>query len=394
MQRECLDVLVVGAGAFGAVSALDLAQRGHHVTILDRTTGPHPSASSTDISKMIRMDYGSDVFYHDLADHSLNIWEQWNEEWPKRLYHPEHFLVLAAAPFEPGSFEFESERVLRERGYTPERFNAAQLAAKWPAWNASLYPQGYLSPRGGWAESGAVVSRLLESGRSEGVQFVQGQLDEVLSEGSQVSGVRYRERGGSMNTLTADRVVVAAGAWTPILLPWLEDTLKPIAQPIIHYGVENPYRWQSPIFPPFAADTAGSGWYGFPSLQDGRLKLGHHGNGRVVDPDSRGEVSKEHLDHARSFLRSSLPELANAPVVGTRVCLYCDTFDGDLWIGEDPGRSGLIVAAGGSGHGFKFTPMIGRIVGDVLEKRDNRWLYRFDWRERGEPRKEAARLQI
>ena len=71
MQRECLDVLVVGAGAFGAVSALDLAQRGHHVTILDRTTGPHPSASSTDISKMIRMDYGSDVFYQDVE---IYIW--------------------------------------------------------------------------------------------------------------------------------------------------------------------------------------------------------------------------------------------------------------------------------------------------------------------------------
>ncbi len=394
MQRECLDILVVGAGAFGAVSALELAQRGHQVTILDRTIGPHPSASSTDISKMIRMDYGSDVFYHELADYSLNIWEQWNQEWPKRLYHPERFLVLAAKPFEPGSFEFESERVLRERGYTPERFNAAQLAAKWPAWNVSLYPQGYLSPRGGWAESGAVVSRLLESGRTEGVHFVQGALDEVLSKGSKVSGVSYRALNGSMNTLSVDRVVVAAGAWTPILLPWLEDTLKPVAQPIIHYEVEDPSHWQSPVFPPFAADTSGSGWYGFPSLQDGRLKLGHHGNGRVVDPDSRGEVSEEHLDHARSFLRSSLPKLSDVPVVGTRVCLYCDTFDGDLWIGEDPERSGLIVAAGGSGHGFKFTPMIGKIVGDVLEKRDNRWLYRFDWRERGKPRKEAARLQL
>ena len=88
MQRECLDILVVGAGAFGAVSALELAQRGHQVTILDRTIGPHPSASSTDISKMIRMDYGSDVFYHELADYSLNIWEQWNRGVAEALVSP------------------------------------------------------------------------------------------------------------------------------------------------------------------------------------------------------------------------------------------------------------------------------------------------------------------
>ena len=394
MQRESFDVIVVGAGAFGAVSALELAQRGHRVTLLDRTVAPHPDASSTDISKMIRMDYGSDIFYHELADYSINLWEEWNAEWPRPLYHAEGFLVLAAAPFAPGTFEFESERVLRERGYEPERFNAAQLAQKWPAWNADLYPQGYVSPRGGWAESGAVVSRLLALGRTHGVRFVQGALDKIVSTGSEVSGIRYSTRDGSMKTKKADRVVVAAGAWTPILLPWLVDILKPVAQPIIHYGVENPSRWKSPSFPPFAADTSGSGWYGFPSLQDGRLKLGHHGNGQIVDPNSRGSVSAEHLDFARSFLRSSLPRLADAPVVGTRVCLYCDTFDGDLWIGEDPERSGLVVAAGGSGHGFKFTPMIGKIVADTLEKCENRWLHRFDWRTLGSPRREEARLKL
>ena len=393
MQREPFRIVVVGGGAFGAISALELALRGHHVALLDRSRDPHPQASSTDISKMIRMDYGSDVYYHELAEAALDIWDDWNDSWPRRLYHPEGFLVLSKSPLAPGGFEYESERVLRERGYNPLRFDAAHLRRTWPAWNADHYPEGYVSPRGGWAESGAVVERLLTLGRSAGVRFVQGSFTGLREAGSCVSGVRYRAPDERAETLDADRVIVATGAWTPVLLPWLDSVLTPVAQPIIHYGVDNPGQWQYPVFPPFAADTAGSGWYGFPALDHGRLKLGHHADGRAVEPDARGDVSAEHLELARSFLEESIPSLAEAPVLGTRVCLYCDSFDGDLWIGEDPAREGLIVAAGGSGHGFKFTPMIGRLVADTVEGRDNRWQQRFAWRPLGAARREAARIQ-
>lgn len=393
MDHDPLEIVVVGAGAFGAASALELAMRGHVVTILDRSSDPHPDASSTDISKMIRMDYGSDVFYHELAEASLDVWDRWNEEWPRALFHPEGFLVLAASTMEPGGFEYESLRVLRKRGYEPHHFDAAQLRSRWPAWNADRYPEGYVSPRGGWAESGAVVGRLLQLGRAAGVRHVLGAFVGLTDRGSRVAGVRYTASDGSTTVLDADRVVVATGAWTPTLLPWLGDVLTPVAQPVVHYGVDPVERWQYPAFPPFAADTSGSGWYGFPALADGRLKLGHHADGRVVDPNDRGQVSDDHLELARAFLGASLPALRDAPVVGTRVCLYCDSFDDDLWIDEDPDRTGLIVAAGGSGHGFKFTPMIGRLVADVVEGRENRWLHRFTWRALGAARREAARLQ-
>ena len=79
-------------------------------------------------------------------------------------------------------------------------------------------------------------------------------------------------------------------------------------------------------------------------------------------------------------------------MVGTRVCLYCDRFDGDLLVDRDPDREGLIVAAGGSGHGFKFAPELGAIVADAVEGRENRWAHRFRWRERGAARTEEARM--
>lgn len=382
------EVIVVGAGVFGATTALELRTRGYRVTLLDRGPVPHHAASSTDISKMIRMDYGSDVFYHELAEEALDGWDRWNHEWPRPLYHDEGFLVLSAGPMQPGDFEYESYRVLRERGYAPQRMGGEELSRRYPAWNGEKYPDGYMSPRGGWAESGAVVAHLLRLCADAGVHALSAAFADLTSDGSRVRGVRTTDG----DELSADSVVVCAGAWTPSLLPWLSDALETIAQPVLHFGVDDPDAFRGANFPPFAADISGSGWYGFPALDDGRLKLGHHGRGTPVHPDEPGAVDTEHVSRARAFLAGSLPALANAPIVGTRMCLYCDSFDGDLLIDRDPDRDGLIVAAGGSGHGFKFAPLIGGIVADAVEGHSNRWGQRFRWRTGGTPAREEARL--
>lgn len=373
---------------FGAAASLTLARRGWSVTLLDRAKGPHPDASSTDISKMIRMDYGSDRFYHELAESALDGWDHWNSEWPDALYHPDGFLVLSSTPMAPGGFEFESHRVLTDRGYPPVRLNSATLAARYPLWNAARYPDGYVSPRGGWAESARVVARLIELGARAGVGFVQDRFAGLESRGSRIAGVRL----ASGASVAADVVVVAAGAWTPSLLPWLGGVLDCVAQPVLHFGVDDPGAWRAPHFPPFAADIAGTGWYGFPALPDGRIKLGHHGAGLRVEPDARGTVDPNHVAVARRFLAESIPALASAPLVGSRVCLYCDTFDGDLVIDRDPAREGLVVAAGGSGHAFKFAPLLGDLIADAVEDRSNPWLHRFRWRAQGDPSTEEARM--
>jgi glycine/D-amino acid oxidase-like deaminating enzyme len=96
----------------------------------------------------------------------------------------------------------------------------------------------------------------------------------------------------------------------------------------------------------------------------------------------------------RAFVRDHLPALAGAPIIATRLCLYCDTFDGDFWIAHDPARPGLIVAAGDSGHAFKFAPVLGGLIADVVETKPNPWAPRFRWRTRGRAAKEAARATL
>lgn len=403
--------MVVGAGIFGVTAALALTRRGRSVTLVDQSRAPARRASSTDVSKAIRMDYGSDVFYHELAEEALDGWDRWNHDWPRPLYHPSGFLVLSPEPMRPGGFEFESRRTLVARGYDPEPVDAAVLSRRFPAWNAARYPDGYLSTRGGWAESGAVVAHLLRLAEDVGVQVVTGAVTQLLARGSRLSGVRVtaasagdgrsstevderRAEPDGTETLPARLVVVCAGAWTPTIAPWLADRLEAVAQPVVHVLPEAPQRFRGDAFPPFAADISGTGWYGFPALTDGRVKIGHHGPGRAVAAHDRGPVSVDHLRKVRLFLKESIPELATAPIVTTRVCLYCDVFDGDPFIGVDPGREGLVVASGGSGHAFKFAPVLGDLIADAAEGASNRWSARLGWRARGADAAEQARHRI
>ena len=91
------------------------------------------------------------------------------------------------------------------------------------------------------------------------------------------------------------------------------------------------------------------------------------------------------------FLENTFPELASAPIKSRRLCFYCDSFDGDFWIDWDPNHEGLLVATGGSGHGFKFAPLMGSLIADRVEGKANEWECRFRWRATGKRRAEAAR---
>jgi glycine/D-amino acid oxidase-like deaminating enzyme len=372
---------------FGAASALELRSRGWTVTLIDPHALPYEGASSTDVSKLVRMDYGSDVLYHELAEAALEGWDRWNAEWPRRPYHEDGLLVLSRGRMRPGGFEHESRRVLGERGYMTERLSAAAIAERFPAWQPERYTDGYLNLRAGWAESTVVVARLLDLAREAGVAVDRDGLGSLIVVGSRTAGVVTT----SGRRIDSDVVLVCAGAWTPTLLPWLSDRLWATAQPVLYFTPPDPERFRVPVFPPWTADIAGSGWYGFPATADGSVKIGHHGPGVRVDPRARGEVSAAHVDAARAFLRESLPALAGAPLAESRVCLYCDSFDGDFLIDHDPEREGLVVASGGSGHAFKFAPVLGPIIADVIERQASRWAPRFRWRSVGTPRAEEAR---
>ncbi len=388
ITSESRTVLVIGGGIFGVSASLELRRRGYEVTLLDRGTLPHPQASSTDITKMIRGDYGPDTFYTDLMDESFIGWDMWNKIFPRALYHETGFLLLMREAMRPGSFEMESLQVMQKKQYPVVRIDRRWLQAHAPAWNPDMYPDGYYNVRGGWAESGHVVAQLVATARHEGVRILeQAHPKKLVEKSGRVTGIVAADGAVFRASLT----IVAAGAWTTELVPELSDCLRPTAQPVFHLLPKNPFAFRGEVFPGWSADISKTGWYGFPAQPDGVVKIANHGSGIAHTTDTAAAIPERYHTALRQFLSESIPSLKDAPVVKSRICLYCDSWDGDFYIDHHPTRPGLMVATGGSGHGFKFAPVLGSIIADVAEHLPNRFAHRFRWREPGDHKYEAAR---
>lgn len=381
-------VLVVGAGIFGLTAALELQHRGHQVTVADPGPVPHPLAASNDISRMVRMDYGVDGLYSSLAADAVDGWHRWNARWGRDLYHEDGFLLMTSVPMAAGSFEQDSYSLLTDRGFRLEKLLPGDLSRRYPHWNSDHYIDGYFNPRAGWAEAGVITASLAQDAANAGVSIVTGfSASGLLEEGNRVSGAVSSDG----TELRAEWVVLSAGVWTPILLPDLADRMWPVGQPIFYFKPDDPGSYRSPSFPPWGADIPRSGWYGFPANDDGVVKVANHGPGRPVHADAERVTGPEQEAHCRDFLAQSLPSLASLPFLGTKMCLYCDTWDGDFWIGRDPERQGLVVSTGGSGHAFKFGPVLGGLTADALEGTENLYSERFAWRSLGEIKSEDIR---
>jgi len=385
-----MKTVVVGAGINGVVAAIELRKRGHDVVLVDPGPLPHPLAASTDISKVVRAAYGPDKEYTELAERSREIWQEWNIEFGVELYHEVGFLCMRQRPMQAGDFEYESLRLLERRGHRIERVNSDYLRRHFPAWSADRYRDGFLDFEAGYAESGRAVAVLIKRAKSIGVALREHAKFSGLDETSdRVKGIALE----SGEKVPADAVVMTVGAWTPYVLPFTGDFFRASGQPVFHLKPAQPELFTPERFPIFGADISATGFYGFPLNRDGVVKIANHGLGREMSPDSpEGVVTKEEENRMREFLADSFPLLADAAVVFTRVCFYCDTKDGDFWIAADPERAGLTIAAGDCGHGFKFAPVLGGIIADAVEGKVNP---KFSWRPEVQAgvAKEAARFQ-
>ncbi len=373
------DFLIVGAGIFGVTTALELRRRGYSVTLIDPGPLPYPLAASTDVSKVVRMEYGSDRQYMRMVIRAIEGFHRWNEQFGEKLYHETGVLMVAKGTISDSEYLDNSLRMLLEEGQTPERLSGDDIARRFPAWrSAGAYVEGFYHARGGYAESERVVRRLVEQAARAGVAVRAGQTaDEFLSRGNRVSGMRTREG----ETFLADHTVVAAGSWTPWLMPELQQVMRATGHPIFHLKPTDPTLFTAPNFVVFTADTSRTGWYGFPLLREGIVKVAHHGIGLPLHPEHDERIIyEEDFAHLRSFLRATFPALLDAEIVYTRRCLYNDTLDEHLWIDRHPEKEGLSVATGGSGHGFKFGPVLGELIADVVEDRPNDWSQKFRWR--------------
>ena len=391
------DFLVIGGGIFGITAAVELAKRRYKVGLLNPDTIPHHLAASTDITKAVRMEYGSDHEYFNMVEICIERWQEWNDFFGRQLYHEVGFLMLCRESIESAQnrYEMESYKNLLAAGYHPQRLDVQALQERFPAVNTDNYHDASFNPKAGYVQSGLVVEQLADYGRSLGVDILEGQSAEsFVVEHGQLRAVKTK----SGQTYACGQALVAAGAHTPYLLPELQPYMKATGHPVFWLRPDNPTNFMPPRFAVFTADISNSGWYGFPFSSDlGIVKIAKHSNGLPMHPDKDDrQITDVEVADMRAFLALTFPELLSAPLVYTRRCLYTDTLDGHFWIDQHPEIKGLSVSSGGSGHGLKMAPLLGEMAADMAEGKDHQFSARYRWRNltEGTTQVEEARYVV
>ncbi|KAL2444388.1 L-pipecolate oxidase [Exophiala dermatitidis] len=367
-------ILIVGAGAFGTSTAYHLSQRGYKsIRVLDKYPVPSIDAASTDISKVIRFDY-NEPLYARLALEAIEIYK--SSDLYRDLYHVPGWVLSAlnlSVPFVKGSIS-TSERLgvkgLEILSKDQVRQRIPQVKGDLDGWNINVW-----NPSAGWVASGEALKRMAEAAQANGVEFVsgtdRGAVTEVIVSNGKCTGVRTRE--GTVHT--ADVVVLAAGAWLPRLID-LKDQLIAKGHSVAHIQLspEEAKRYQNmPIM-----DNLELGYF-FPPAQDGVFKTAHSQFITNTVPKSGVSIPHTFVENPddglpleieatmRRNIRRVLPELADRPFSFTRLCWDADTPDRHFLITPHPDHKGLFIAGGGSAHGFKFMPVLGKYIADLLE---------------------------
>ncbi len=355
------DVVVVGAGVMGSWTALQARRRGWRTTLIDAFGAGHSRATSGDETRIIRASHGADPFYARWSREAREAWIALGEATGERLFVPAGALWFAHT--EDG-FEAASESTLRELGIPVERLSPKALAARWPQLAATDLAFAVFEPEGGllMARRGvAVVARQFET---EGGRFELAWASPGRRRGRRLEAVVTGDgiRHG------ADQFVFAAGPWLPRLFPdVVGDLIRVTKQDVVFVGSPpGDGRFRAEELPCWVDYEAA--FYGVPGVEGRGMKLAPDRYGPVFDP-SHGEriVDPESVRLARRYLSRRFPALADAPVVETRVCQYETTPDSHFVIDRHPDLDNVWLVGGGSGHGFKHGPVIGRHVVGRLE---------------------------
>ncbi|KAJ7244158.1 FAD dependent oxidoreductase [Mycena haematopus] len=382
MSHDDRRTLIVGAGCFGLSTALALLKRGWtDVTVIDRaTTLPAPDGASNDLNRIVRTSY-SDKFYAKLASDAIQAWKA-RDEWHD-AYHESGVLVLGSS----GSVDYTHNAYLHdlEMGLRVVPLDSqAALRQVFPPqthlgsfWNRT----GYLNRDGGWANAGQGISILMDQIIALKGKIIAGKnVIELIQHGQKTTAVRCSD-GTVFDGL--DLVVLATGSWTGSAFPDLpmgkifQATGQCIAMVQLTPDEADAYR-ECPVVLDFV-----SNFYIFPPNEQNLVKMAVHSAGYVQSvgakkistprtitssPEGGLLIPKTDVKELRDGLRMVYPALAEKPFVATRMCWYNDSFDGDWVIGYHPeSENSLVFATAGSGHAYKFLPVIGQLVADAIE---------------------------
>ena len=356
------DVVVIGAGVFGAWTAWHLGRRGRRVLLVDAYGPANARASSAGESRIIRMGYGADELYTRWSQWSLAQWKEFFAGTQQEaLFHETGVLWLAGK--EDARVRQTSE-TLGRCGIVFEELSRSELERRYPQIGLDGITRGLLEPRSGVLMARRATAAVVEDAVEGGVEYRVANIREPRGTGS-ISSVLTT----AGDEIEAREFVFACGAWLGKIFPeMLGNRIFPSRQEVFFFGVPaGDARFAPPALPTwlFQEDEI----YGMPDLESRGLKIAVDRHGEHIDPDRQSRLaSLEGAEEARRFVEQRFPGLRGAPIVETRVCQYENTWNGDFLIDQHPEMGNVWLLGGGSGHGFKHGPAIGEYVaGRILD---------------------------
>lgn len=347
-------VIVVGAGAVGLSAAWQIARAGHDVTVLEAGPIPNPRGASWDEHRLCRLPYGDQDGYARLMTPALASWECVWEALGARHYAETGCLALSTAE---GDWTDRSRASLARVGIAHQVMTPDEVAARFPFLRAADARFGL------WTKGGALFADRITAGfaalaRDEGVTFVP----ETPVRAVDPAAPSVMLADGQVRP--ADAVLIASGAWTSRLAPWVGDDLAPLRQVVVY--VEPPAALAAAwARAPILLDMGGPrGMYAAPPVAGRRLKLGCGALNAPGDPDTPREPRPEDGPPVLAAWRERLANHAAYRLVEARVCFYANAADQRFRVA----RHGRAVAITGcSGHAFKFAALLGEGLAALVD---------------------------
>ena len=360
------DVVVVGLGAMGSASAYHLASRGMRVLGLDRFQPPHNFGSSHGRTRIIREAYFEDPSYVPLLQRAYELWAELENKSGRKLLLQTGGLMLGPRD---GVLVSGARRSAEQHGLKHELLSSAQIRARFPALAAPDGLAAVWEPRAGILFPELAIQTHLELARARGAELCFN--SPVLSWAPNPDGLRVNCESG---TYTAKQMVLSPGAWMNSLLPSPGLPLSVERQVLFWFEpVANGAAFEPSRLPIFIWEYASHQFfYGFPDLGDG-VKFALHHQGDPAEANSLlRDITPDEIETARGLLRRFIPGAAGA-LKSAVACMYTNTPDEHFILDRHPTLPQALIASPCSGHGFKFSPVIGEIIAHVIAGEEPRF---------------------
>lgn len=355
-----VEVIVLGTGAMGMAACAALAGRGARVVGLDRFPVAHDRGSSHGATRLIRQAYFEHPDYVPLLLEAYDLWRDLEEETGRELLERSG-LLLAGAP--DGEAVAGAQRAANLHALPLERLSAAETRRRFPRFRLADDEIGLWEPAAGYLRVEACVCAFADVAIRRGARLESG-----------VTVLGWREEGAAFavdtdrGTYRADRLVITPGAWAPDLLRLAGMPFTVLRKTLFWFRPDAPGAadFATGRLPCFAFDSPAGFFYGFPALDASGVKIAEHTGGVVVaDPLALDRsLDADELARVAAVARARLPGLGTT-FERHAVCMYTMTPDAHFCLGLHPGHPRVAIAAGFSGHGFKFTSVVGETLAEL-----------------------------